>query len=87
MRLLTLEAIAPPGKNEQQRLRELARAGQHVDSGVRIFLALLRLPSKETDILISVNVPEKGESQIVAATQTQQKLLQTFKIESWDLFC
>jgi hypothetical protein len=54
---------------------------------VIVLVALLRLKAQETDILISVNVPEHDEADLLeAAKQLRSRMVSTFEIKDWGLF-
>jgi hypothetical protein len=48
---------------------------------------LLRLKAQETDILISVSVPEHHKANVLeAAKQIRSRMVSTFEIKDWGLF-
>ena len=78
-----------------------ARSGKPPVDFTGILMTLIRLEKQKTDFVIAVNVPHaQGEYNpddidpvankigplLEAAQQHQHKVLETFKIEEWDLF-
>jgi hypothetical protein len=54
---------------------------------VTVLVALLRLKAQDTDILISVNVPEHDKADLLeAAKQLRNRMVSTFEIKDWGLF-
>ncbi|CAK3971077.1 ran-interacting mog1 [Lecanosticta acicola] len=92
-KVLTLIAISPPGEKMRGRANEPDFVG--------ILLVLVRLVEKETDVVVSVNVPHmpgeyvredvdlgKGRCGrlLEVGKAVRERVLETFEVKNWDLF-
>ncbi|KAF1825134.1 Mog1p/PsbP-like protein [Dissoconium aciculare CBS 342.82] len=91
--IYTLDGSAPPGRNERDRQAAAIPSGGASESDlpgtatVTVLVALLRLKAQDTDILISVNVPEHDKANLLeAAKQLRSRMVSTFEIKDWGLF-
>jgi hypothetical protein len=88
--IYTLDGSAPPGRNERDRLAAAITAGstlQPTNPTVTILVALVRLKAQDTDILVSVSVPEHHKANVFeAAKQIRSRMVSTFEIKDWGLF-
>lgn len=104
IRLLANEEL--PNLTRQEIYKALLLGRQHVakfkesaKNVVEIYMAIIRIPSITTDILITFNVPtnvhpQSSSSSNISNTAQQtepgkifQEVLRTFKILDWGLFC
>lgn len=88
-----LFATSPPGAKQRGRANEPDFVG--------ILMTMIRLEERNTDIIVSINVPHvdgqydkadvdpatgKQGKLLESATGYRQKLLETFEIKDWELF-
>ena len=79
--------------------QQIAKFNEEAKNVVNIYMAVIRIPSVTTDILITLNEPVQIDQasssaknidtskEIQPAPKVFEEILRTFKIKDWSLFC
>ncbi len=63
-------------------IQHIKKFNTEIQDLVRIVMAVIRIPEKNTDILISWNIPNGNENRLLAF----QRIVESFRILDWGLF-